>query len=267
MSALIEHNDSPLRLYESRWLDPWPDGPMDPGNWGCRLPAGRFYIKKRLTRRRIPGQTLRYQFIASSDNLGDGIQDPPALPEEPDHFASQYGWIFCALGEIMGLEMLLHARQCGIEVLLVSLCVIDRDVNRGQGINLDLDLVFPPGSTVLNTGVFWQLTQDNCRKLIDVKLPKSRFSENYDPRRLLTLYGLPLPTNVLSRAWLLNILEYYVEGLAGEGANRVALIRRCGTDLSWRNYHIDDFTNSITFIRNTYDDTEGDSWYFCIPFA
>ena len=58
-----------------------------------------------------------------------------------------------------------------------------------------------------------------------------------------------------------------MEGLAGEGANRVALIRRCGTDLSWRNYHINDFTNSITFIRNTYDDTEGDSWYFCIPFA
>ena len=130
VSALIEHNDSPLRLYESRWLDPWPDGPMDPGNWGCRLPAGKFYVKKRLTRRRIPGQTLRYQFIASSDNLGDGIQDPPALPGEPDHFASQHGWIFCALGEIMGLEMLLHARQCGIEVLLVSLCVIDRDVSQ-----------------------------------------------------------------------------------------------------------------------------------------
>ena len=64
----------------------------------------------------------------SSDFLGDGIHDPPALPGEPDHFASQYGWIFCALGEIMGLEMLLHARQCGIEELLVALCVIDRDV-------------------------------------------------------------------------------------------------------------------------------------------
>ena len=97
------------------------------------------------------------------------------------------------------------------------------------------------------------------------------FSENYNPRRLLTLYGIPItrpitiPTYILSRAWLLNILEYYVEGLAGEGANRVALIRRCGVDLAWRNYHINDFRNSMAFTRNAYDDTEGESWYFCIP--
>ena len=94
VSTQMEHDYTPLNLYESRWVNqlPWPNPPEG----RCRLPAERYYIKKRLTRRRIRGRTLRYQFIASSDNLGIGALDlGQPLQGEQDHFTSQYGWIFC----------------------------------------------------------------------------------------------------------------------------------------------------------------------------
>ena len=268
-SAQIEHDNTPLNLYESRWLNqvPWPNPPGE----RCRLPAERYYIKKRLTRRRIQGRTLRYQFIASSADLGNGNRDTLALPGEPDHFAPQYGWIFCEMGVIMGLEMRLHARHCGIEELLVSLCTMDQDVNPGQGINLPLGRVFPADSTVINNQMFLDLTVDNCFKLIEVKLPELEI-RNYDPERLLMLYGQLNPYYVYREGgWLFDLLEYYVEGLslsvnADEQADNVVLVQRCGTRVTWRNYHIDDFRNSPAFVRYTYHDTIGESWYFCIPY-
>ena len=260
----IEHDDTPMNLFESRWVDqiPWPNPPPPEGK--CNLPSQRYYLKKRRTMRTIQGQTLGYQFIASSENLGDGIMDPTSIRGEPDHFPSQYGWVFCEMGVINGLEMLLRARHCGIEELLVSLCAMDNDVNPGENINLDLNQVYPNGLNVVNNQWFRNLTMEYCTKFIEVKLPISRFSENFNPRRLLRLYGISNPTQILHRSWLFDVLEYYVEGLYLADGDNVVLIQRCGDYVSWRNYKIDDFRFSRQFVRNTYYDTEGESWYFCI---
>ena len=121
----IEHDGTPMNLFESRWVNqfPWPN-PLPPEG-RCNLPFQRYYIKKRRTINPIEGQTLEYQFIASSENLGNGNMDPPSIRDEPDYFPSQYGWVFCEMGVIKGLEMLLRARHCGIEETLVSLCASD----------------------------------------------------------------------------------------------------------------------------------------------
>ena len=161
-----------MDLYESRYHDitPWPLGADDM----CRLGVRRYYVKKRRTLRRTEGQNLRYQFIASSEHLtaapipgGHPNRDPIPLQGEPDHFASQYGWIFCEMGVIMGLEMRLHARYCGIEEKLVSLCTIDNDVNPGLDINLNLRNIMPDNSPVVNTQTFRNLIDDNCFKFIE----------------------------------------------------------------------------------------------------
>merc|ERR1719450_2108875 len=158
-----------MKLHESRWATIYPP---DLAEWArCGLTLQKYYIKKRLTRRRINGQNLRFQFIASSGYLYDDPEDPTPLPGEPDHFASQYGWIYCEMGVIMGLEMKPHARHCGIEQTLVSLCVVDHDVNPGPDINLNLENIMPDNSPNVNSGYFRALVVEHCSKLFEIKLP------------------------------------------------------------------------------------------------
>ena len=280
----VEHDNTPMALYESRWIDyqPWPIAPGDQ----CSLTVQRYFIKKRRTRRRIAGQNLRYQFIASSELL---TPNTLPLPGELDHFASQYGWIFCERGVIMGLEMRLHARHCGIEDDLAALCVMDNDVNLGPDFNLNLMNIMPDNSQVVNTRFFRNLIIDNCFKFIEVKLPRIGTPDHYEhnilqqippgvppgPRlnRLRTIYGLTPPQEIFSRAWILELLRAYLQGpwlLIGNGSriaspNNVVLKQRCGTYVTWRNYFIEDFTLDTQFTHNTYTDTVDGSWYLCVP--
>ena len=258
----IEHDGSAMDVFESRWVDktPWPNEPAE----RCTLSVQRYYIKKRRTRRRIQGRTLMYQFIATSVDLGIGRQDTVAhLPREPDHFALQYGWIFCDMGLMMGLEMRLHARHCGIEELLVSLCAMDTDVNPGQGINLNLNEIMPDNSDAINTLFFRNLIDENCRKSYQVNIQRRG---RFDASRMRTLYGLSNVTEIFGRRWMIDNLQYYAEGIYESiHAVNVVVKQRCGNYISWRNYRIDDFRLDFDpgFVRETYVNTVGDYWYFC----
>ena len=256
VSTQIEHDGSPMDLFESRWVDT--DDEVDER---CTLSVQRYYIKKRRTRRRIQGRTLMYQFIATSVDLGIGPQDTiEPLPRELDHFAFQYGWIFCEMGLIMGLEMGLHARHCGIEELLVSLCAIDTDVNPGQGINLNLNEIMPDNSDAVNTLFFRDLIVENCRKHYQVMIQRRG---QFDASRMRTLYGLSDITEIFGMRWTIDLLQYYAEGIDASNAANVVVKQRCGNYISWKNYRIDDFRWNPGFVHETYVNTVGDYWYFC----
>ena len=262
---ISEHQGTPMILHESRWANIDEDDLDDPR---CGLNIQRYYLKKRLTKRRIDGHNLRYQFIASSGDLNEGPKDPQPLPGELDHFVSQYGWIYCEKGVIMGLEMKLNARRCGIEQTLVSLCIIDDDVNPGPNINLDLQTIMPDKSDNVNSGYFRDLITQHCFKLIEIRLPSVH--GHYDASRFQRLYGFINPLEVFGWAWTLDLLIFYLEGAfipVEDNADNVVLKERCGTYISWRNYHIEDFTLNSEFTLNTFHQTVGGSWYLCVPIS
>ena len=264
---ITQHQGTPMILYESRWANIYPPDLAE--GTRCGLTLQRYYLKKRLTRRRINGQNLRYQFIASSGYLYDDPADPMPLPGELDHFDSQYGWIYCEMGVIMGLEMKLHARHCGIEQTLVALCVVDGDVNPGPDINLNLENIMPDNSPNVNSGYFRALIVEHCSKLFEIKLPID--DRHYDKARFQRLYGFINPQEVFGWAWTLDLLTYYLEGAydpAEGNADNVILKESCGTYVSWRNYYIDDFLIYIDnpgFTLRIYQNTVGGSWYLCVP--
>ena len=168
----------------------------------------------------------------------------------------------------MGLEMKLNARRCGIEQTLVSLCIIDDDVNPGPNINLDLQTIMPDKSDNVNSGYFRDLITQHCFKLIEIRLPSVH--GHYDASRFQRLYGFINPLEVFGWAWTLDLLIFYLEGAfipVEDNADNVVLKERCGTYISWRNYHIEDFTLNSEFTLNTFHQTVGGSWYLCVPIS
>ena len=168
----------------------------------------RFYIKKRLAVASTVRNYPRYHFIATRqpidkallayyDNVNPPIQAPPiqsfenqSLLEVPsirnraNDFYSQLGHIYCEKSKLSRLRVFRLGRnmvngRCGIQNILVKLCLEDTDVNHylrmrdpvSHSIISDIDIraIFQPQvpplePSIANTNhVVYSIIRDNCR--------------------------------------------------------------------------------------------------------
>lgn len=74
--------------------------------------------------------------------------------------------IFCEQSVLNGVTKISEdAKGCGVEEILTSLCLIDKDVNPGEGINLDMDKMFHGDDSAKMT------IKNSCDKLSAIKRP------------------------------------------------------------------------------------------------
>ena len=132
--------------------------PMENGVAQGQQTHVRYYIKKRLAVQPGGGAAaalLRYHFIASRRPLYRPIANNPNMPNielpeaaslsvphreyRPNEFDSQLGWIYCGSSTLSDLQIRREftyierrnsAKNCGIQQILVKMCVEDPDVNR-----------------------------------------------------------------------------------------------------------------------------------------
>ena len=203
----------------------------------CRLRfvngSAYYYIKKRETRQSRGYDPLKYQFIASRKALVDDndplLQRDPAqtgMPNRPNEFYSQYGWVFCEKSRTEGIRLVDNrARQCGIEILLLSLCFQDQDVNPGPGRLSYINL----GQTFGEDMGIQDRIRDDCVKFIGVRLPPNRFLGSRNQR-------------ISSEA-----VGYYLKAAYNSGFDYVVSRYRCGPSKDdpweWRIYEIADGEN------------------------
>ena len=206
----------------------------------CRLRfvngSAHYYIKKRETQQSSGYDPLKYQFIASQKALVDNndplLQNDPApsqglyIPNRPNEFNTQYGWVFCERSRTEGMRLVDNrARQCGIEILLLSLCFQDQDVNPGPGRLSYINL----GQTFGEDMGIRTLITDDCAKFIGVRLPPTRFLGSRNQR-------------ISSKA-----VGYYLKAAYNSGFDYVVSKYRCGASNSdpweWRTYEIADGEN------------------------
>ena len=199
----------------------------------CRLRKDKhgnrkYYVKKRLADRSKDPGLMEYQFIAS------GSDSFTPIPNQPNEVYREYGSVFCEKSIIGRVRMVAEsAKHCGIEKTLARLCFIDRHVNPGTGINLQLNQIFKgeeDETTIHNVNSY-------CDKLVGVKM------RDRNPKQ--------------------NAIEYVWGAiLAGYDFVVVQLTENC--HLGWDILSIGDFRDI-----SDADDFErifarsGDFWYFC----
>ena len=226
----------------------------------CRV--ARYYIKKREIRYSKGYEPLKYQFIASESPLVDPSdpllqKDPGSFPNRPNEFYSQYGWVFCEKSRIEGLRMVVtNARQCGVEEMLLSLCLVDRDVNPGPGILTYINMGETFREDINNAREFRHRVEVKCTKFVGVRLPSNR--------------KLGLATRAINT----EMVDYYLKAAYTSGFDYAFSKYRCGTLKSdpweWRYYPLTtrDNRETVKEIRRNIVfekvNTVTDFMYFCM---
>ena len=155
-----EHRGRPLELDEIRMVK---ISTIHPAFDDCvakkkKLPM-KYYVKKRLTDRSQNPSLPKYQFVAAFNDL--------FMPtDKPNEVLAEWGTIFCELSVLNGVTRIHEqAKGCGVEEILPSLCLIDKDVNPGKGINLDMNKVFQGDDSAK------VMLKNSCGKLSAIKRP------------------------------------------------------------------------------------------------
>ena len=92
----------------------------------------RYYVSKRLTVGPQNEPDQRFHFVATRKAMFSNFtQTLTAYPLRPNRFYSTLGEIYCERSTLSNLLVFNRARHinCGIEQILVTLCLIDLDVN------------------------------------------------------------------------------------------------------------------------------------------
>jgi hypothetical protein len=153
-----------------------------------------YYVKKRLTDRRVNRNLAMYQFHAARTPVVKTLdQDPrerddppeglkPSATDENNQFLSELGFIYCERSTIKKLVLVtsqLTSKGCGIEETLVTLCLRDARHISPQGVEtLDLNLEFDDidDTGYHNPGLadsavqMRELVRDQCYRLVRIEL-------------------------------------------------------------------------------------------------
>ena len=261
MDVFMEYK--PFNLWETKRIEiPKNQFPFCQLRFKTRGKVARYYIKKREISYSKGYDPLKYQFIASERPLVD-LNDPllqkdtESFPDRPNEFYSQYGWVFCEKSRIEGLRMVAtHARQCGVEELLLLLCFADRDVNPGPGILTYINMGETFREDIDNAHAFRHRVEQTCLKFVGVRLPSNR--------------KLGKETHEINT----EIVGYYLKAAYISGYDYAFSKYRCGTLKSdpweWRYYPLTtrDNRETVKEIRRNIVfhevNTVTDFMYFCM---
>ena len=138
-------NTGDIREYEIRFK---------PGS-KCKLKFDRYYVKKELE------EDGQYYFYASVlDDFSDArIIGPPGIKK----YTGQVGYARCSDAWVHRVDTYSDTykpENCGIATAVTFLCMIDRDVLPGEGINLDLELAFKGDEVAIG------LAERHCDKVV-----------------------------------------------------------------------------------------------------
>ena len=222
----------------------------------------RYYVKKRET---IVDGLQRFQFVATRVPITDGTGAPPA-GTLANPFTSQLGMIYCERSVLSGLigagaGSSRRAREkCGIEEMLVSFCLDDRDVNvrpehqlvqdwDQRHAYLDVTQIFARDPLYI-----LPLVEEDCKRIAAFRISrKSRRFGNVVPERRRVLQYL--------RGAKLKEYDYVIVGY------------RCNNVQFWERYEIsylltgintlDDSNDVFNTVYGKFLESGDDTWYLC----
>ena len=258
--------------------DPRENGPQGPQQYV------RYYIKKRLSVPADPryGRYPRYHFIvtrqpidkallARYDNVNPPVpvftppvidlanqelQEVTSIPTKANEFETQLGHIFCEASTLSKLRVFYYIRngRCGIQNILVRLCLEDPDVNeylrmrRGSLTNtlisdIHISLIFQPVVPEVadtNTNMY-ELIMNNCKRF-----------------RAVARRGF-------GRGGGRQVMRYYLEGAHDSAFSRlIAFSGLVCPAPTWGDYLVQDLLGNVDRFNTEYDSTSNnDFWYLC----
>ena len=244
----------------------------------------RYYIKKRrsIQSARYHIMYPRYHFIvtrqpidkallARYDNVNppvpvftppvislvdQGLQEVVSYPTKANEFETQLGRIFCEASKLSNLRVFYHRRngRCGIQNILVRLCLEDPDVNeylrmrRASLTNtvisdIDISRIFQPVVPEVadtNTNMY-ELIMNNCKRF-----------------RAVARRGF-------GRGSGRQVMRYYLEGAHDSAFSRlIAFSGLVCPAPTWGDYLVQDLLGNVDRFNTEYDSTSNnDFWYLC----